>query len=134
VWVWPHPVEPILREVIQTTGVPECFCGFAAAEVFLCTHEELVTAAWNFQEIHERHRRYLGHLVATPRAARHARDFATLGRLGRIERDAYQHAFSIDPLLPRTLLPKSYKGDAVEEQHQDFRRAVRRRARELAAA
>ena len=51
VWIWPHEIESYLREVIQAHVMPECFCGFRAASLFLCSDPELVETAWDFETI-----------------------------------------------------------------------------------
>ena len=131
-WVWTHQVEVTLREIIEVEGVPECFCGFEAHRVFLCTDAEIVATAWDFEEIHKRQQMYLNQLVATPARAKAAQQPAELARLARLEHQSYQHAFSLDPLLPRVLWPKEYLGPAVEKRHQEFRSAFHRRRRQLA--
>jgi DNA-binding transcriptional regulator PaaX len=65
VWVWPHDVQPILNEIIETEGVPECFCGFQANKLLLCTDAEIVASAWDFVEITRSQRGYLTHLAGT---------------------------------------------------------------------
>jgi DNA-binding transcriptional regulator PaaX len=131
VWIWPHEVEALLREVIQARGIPECFCGFEASRLFLCDHAEVAATAWDFDEISRRHATYLRHLVANPSALLRARDLTELARFARIEHDAYRYAFSRDPLMPRVLWPKSYSGAAVEERHQNFCAVLQRRLHEL---
>jgi DNA-binding transcriptional regulator PaaX len=131
IWVWPHDVEPILLELVEAQNIPECFCGFESSRLFLTNDTEIVRAAWNFEEIGRSHQTYLGHLVATPEAARHASDIGALARLARIERQAYQYAFSLDPLLPRALWPKAYQGEKIEQRHLQFRSAVRHRLPKL---
>lgn len=131
VWVWPHEVEPLLRETIQAQSIPECFCGFEASRLFLCNDAEVVVTAWDFEEIRRRHTAYVRHLVANPSSLKRARNLTELARIARIECDAYQYAFSLDPLLPRDLWPKSYTGPDVEEHHQAFRVTLRRRLLDL---
>jgi DNA-binding transcriptional regulator PaaX len=130
-WVWPHEVESLLQSIIEAEGIPECFCGFESVRPFLCTSSEIVDSAWDFREIDRRHEMYLTHAVATPSLAKSARDLKGLAHVDRVERQAYQHAFSIDPLLPRVLWPKGYRGADCEKRHQQFRAALCRRAHEL---
>lgn len=127
VWIWPHDLQAILREIMEVDGLPECFCGFNATSLFLCTTSEVVRTAWNWEEINRRHQTYLKHLVATEESLRAARDLPALAVLGRIERQAYEHAFRFDPLLPQILWPDEYEGDAVETGHQAFRQLLRQR-------
>jgi DNA-binding transcriptional regulator PaaX len=120
VWIWPHPLTEMLEEIITVSGVPECFCGLEADRLFLCTHAEVVATAWNWEDIDQRHRTYLNNSKVTPDQANKAVDPMALGCLLRLERSAYQHAFSLDPLLPRGLWPKDYRGPAVERRHREF--------------
>ncbi len=131
VWVWPHDVKRLLQEVLEAEGIPECFCGFGATSVFLCTNAEIVRAAWDFEEIDRRHAMYLNHSVANVKSLRAARSLTKLAHIARIERQAYQHAFSLDPLLPRALLPKAYRGFAVQERRGHNRATLARCLREL---
>jgi len=133
VWIWPHEVEPVLRQIVDARNIPECFCGFEANRLFLCDTTEVVATAWDFEEIGRRHTTYLRNLVATPHAAQTATDLSTLARLARQEREAYRYAFSLDPLLPRELWPAAYHGAAVEGRHDQFHAALGQRLRELCA-
>jgi DNA-binding transcriptional regulator PaaX len=121
VWIWPHDLTQILREIIQVKGLPENFCGFTAPELFLCTHAEVVATAWNWEEITRRHRTYLTHLTANRAALQKAATLAALAGVARLERQAFAFAFSLDPLLPRTLLPDGYLGCETWERHAQFR-------------
>jgi phenylacetic acid degradation operon negative regulatory protein len=134
VWVWPHDVTPILHEIIQVEGVPECFCGFTSRELFLCTDREIVASAWNWKEIGRHHKGYLQHLVANEKSLREARDLAQLARLARIEKQACEHAFLWDPLLPRSLWPDDYMGHTVCQRHQRFRELLGQRLAAVAPA
>jgi DNA-binding transcriptional regulator PaaX len=133
VWVWPHEVEPLLREIVQARGIPECFCGFEVSRLFLCDDAEVVVTAWDFEEIARQHQAYLQHTVANVTSLKRAPDLQSLANVARIERDAYQYAFSFDPLLPQPLWPKTYRGADVAARHQAFRVCLRRRLRELSS-
>jgi phenylacetic acid degradation operon negative regulatory protein len=133
VWVWPRNVESILNEIIHAQGIPECFCGFEARRLFLCTDAEVVAAAWDFEEITRRHKAYLDHPVLTHRAVKNSRDLTRLAALARAERTAYEYAFVFDPLLPRLLLPKAYRGMDVQQRHEEFRQLMRQRLTALAS-
>jgi phenylacetic acid degradation operon negative regulatory protein len=134
VWIWPHELQPILREIMEVEGLPECFCGFNATSLFLCTTAEIVITAWDWEEIERHHRRYLQHLVANERSLQAARDIPALATVARIERRAYEDAFIFDPLLPRSLWPPDYNGDVVQTRHESFRRLLRQRFHHLNSA
>ena len=127
VWVWPHPVEPILRELVQSEGMPECFIGFEAQRVCWCTNAEVVRTAWDQEEIGRRHRAYLQHAATEAKRYLEAPTPAALAALARREWEAYHYAFSLDPLLPRALAAKAYRGYEVEARHRQCRNAWRQR-------
>lgn len=131
VWLWPHDVQPIFEEIIRVERVPECFCGFEAGRLLLCSNDEIVASAWDFDEIGQCHRTYLHHSVANMSSLKGARDLAQLGRVMRLERESYRQAFLLDPLLPRSLLPTAYQGFRVEDRRREFRDVLRQRLREL---
>jgi len=131
VWVWPHDMHAMLNEIIRIEGLPECFCGFQASRLFLCTHAEVAATAWDWEEINRRHQHYLQRVTGTEVELRNVVVLPDLATTARHERQAYQYAFSFDPLLPRVLLPKSYAGFRVEEQHQAFRRRLGLRLQQL---
>ena len=133
VWVWPHAVESILQDVLQATGIPKCFCGLAGERLLLCTDTELVCASWDFQRIGECHRDYIAAVPRFLESLQSASNLQEIARVAGSERAAYDTAFSLDPLLPRRLWPKSYAGPAVLQRHTRFRSQLRRRTRALGA-
>jgi len=127
VWVWPHDVQAILEEIIEAEGIPECFCGFESRRLFLCTDAEVAASAWDFVEITRRQRAYQEGRAAALRLVKTSGNLARLAGLAREEWQAYDHAFSLDPLLPGELLPKGYQGETVQRQHEEFRQQMRQR-------
>jgi phenylacetic acid degradation operon negative regulatory protein len=133
VWISVREVESLLKSVVEARGIPECFCGFRATSLFLTDTNEVVQTAWDFEAIGKAHDTYLKHLVANVASLNRAKDLQELAQVARIERDAYQYAFAIDPLLPRELWPSGYHGAQVEEKHQAFNTRLRARLKELSA-
>jgi DNA-binding transcriptional regulator PaaX len=129
VWIWPHDVESVLREMVDANGIPECFCGFEIARLFLCDNAELVNSAWDFEEIRKCHTAYLQHGGATIQSLEKAKDLEHVARVARIERAGYEDAFRLDPLLPRSLWPKNYQGLLVQARHDKFQAALLDRLR-----
>ena len=132
VWVWPHAVEPILEGILQATGIPECFCGFDCDRLFLCSDAELVAAAWDFRTIHENQRAYVESASQFIASLKAARDLQQVACVVASEREAYQNAFALDPLLPRRLWPDPYEGPKVEQHHGKFQARLRCRVQALA--
>ena len=121
VWVWPHDVTRMLREIIKVEGVPECFCGFKATQLFLCTDAEIVSSAWEWTAIGLRQQQYLRQLPGLETGCRAARDPARLGTLARTEQQAYEQATVWDPLLPQALWPTGYQGRLLHQRHLHWR-------------
>ena len=131
VWIWPHDLKPILAEIIKAEGIPECFCGFGARELFLCTNAEVVETAWDFEEISHRQVAYQLNSAATIGSLNRSTNLSTLAGVARAERHAYRYAFSLDPSLPQPLWPKGYRGAAVLKAHREFRRRLQEQLRKL---
>ncbi len=121
VWVWPHDVRQILREIIKVEGVPECFCGFKADQLFLCTDAEIVNSAWDWQAILLRQQQYLRQLPGLETACRATCEPTRWGLLARTEKQAYDQATAWDPLLPQTLWPAGYRGRLLHQRHLRWR-------------
>lgn len=121
VWVWPHDVRRMLREIIRVEGVPECFCVFEAARLFLCTDAELVSSAWDWKAIVLRQQQYLSQIPRLETACRAAREPTRLGTLARVEQKAYQQATVWDPFLPQALWPTGYRGRLLHQCHLHWR-------------
>jgi DNA-binding transcriptional regulator PaaX len=116
-----------LRGVLQVTGIPECFCGFVGERLILCDHAELVSTAWDFGRINEEQQAYLKTFLHLFEALQTASDLRGVASAAGQERLAYAEAFSRDPLLPRRLWPRSYRGHTVEQRHARFRSNLRAR-------
>lgn len=131
IWIWPHELEPIVRDIIQVEGLPECFFGLTTRRIWLCTDAEVVAGSWDWDEIRRRQQSYLRQVAVRVRAAESAATVESLAQVARTEWNAYQFAFSLDPLLPRRLLPPDYAGQAVQERHKSLRQLLVRRGAEL---
>jgi phenylacetic acid degradation operon negative regulatory protein len=111
VWVHPDPVAELLEALREFQDDVESFILMEAQCCAGYSNEAVVNGAWDFEEINKRHDSYIRvatlsdrerqRLCATP---------ATLGHWLRSERVAWRHALALDPLLPRPLLPKGYRG------------------------
>jgi len=114
VWISPDPLDEIsdalddFRDDVESLIVMEARCcrGY--------TNEAVVCGAWDFEEINRRHEGYLATaMLSAAERKRLATSPAELGAWLRSERIAWRHAMAIDPLLPRALWPKSYRGEAA---------------------
>ena len=118
VWVWPHDVEPLLREIVEAQGMPECFCGFEADRLILCDAREVVATAWDWGQIKQDHTAYLQSKIVSVQTLGMVEHIEKLVQNVRAEYDAYLAAFRFDPFLPRDLWPKGYMGPTVCERHR----------------
>ncbi|MBM3889344.1 MAG: hypothetical protein FJ388_09485 [Verrucomicrobia bacterium] len=111
-WIQPDPVTELtealrdFRDDVETFILMEATCcaGYSNARV--------VEGAWDFAEINKRHEAVL----ATASVTAHSLDQMKksperLGAWLRAERMAWEHALAVDPLLPRVLWPKGYRGE-----------------------
>jgi DNA-binding transcriptional regulator PaaX len=130
VWVWPHDVEASLRHMVEAHGVPECFCGFEVDRLFLCDNRDVVTSAWEWEQIRTDHQAYLNQAANWLRALSTTDRIHSLLRIARTEHGAYREAFMRDPLLPRTLWPDPYLGTAVQSRHTEIHAGLRDRIRQ----
>ncbi|MBM3887866.1 MAG: hypothetical protein FJ388_01940 [Verrucomicrobia bacterium] len=126
IWVWPHELQPIIKDLIRVEGLPECFFGFTTREIWLCNDMEIVASSWDWEEISRRQRAYLEQPAARLRALERADSTEKLAQAARSEWRCYRSAFSLDPLLPQRLLPPSYAGQAVQERHEAFKTLLKR--------
>jgi phenylacetic acid degradation operon negative regulatory protein len=116
VWIHPDPVTPMLaalrefRDDVESFIVMEAQCGPGY------TNAAVVEGAWDFVEINKRYDSYLRRVALSARELARLRAApASLAGWLRAERVAWDHAVALDPLLPRPLLPKDYRGlDAWE--------------------
>ncbi len=125
VWITPDPLDDeksILRDGainVQTLVLLEALT--CAGE----SDEQIITGAWDFEEINARYASHLHFLGERPSGELTTRALSeALRAWAQKERQLWLYAASIDPLLPDCLLPKSYRGKQAWEA----------RTQELAAA
>ena len=121
VWISPHDIEPLLRDVIQANGIPECFAGFECSRLFLCSNREIVQTAWDFEAIVRVQESYRKAINSFQGRIQDATNLNALARVAREERLAYTAAMSDDPFLPKELWPEGYRGRELRERHLTVR-------------
>jgi phenylacetic acid degradation operon negative regulatory protein len=111
VWVSPHPL-PDQQAVLAGARVNvESMLLLEARPSAGETDEEIVSGAWDFEQIADLYIHYLKVLAARPKGRLRDADAAeTLRKWMAQERDAWLEAMSVDPLLPERLLPQGYLG------------------------
>ena len=111
VWISPHPLEEQSVLLAETQINVESLIFLEARPSAGETDEEIVSGAWDFEEINRLYSKYQtvlegfpGKLALDKSAAQALRQWAAM------ERIAWLEAISADPLLPRSLLPQGYLG------------------------
>lgn len=130
VWISPHPLEPEIDALKGAAIDVESLILLEARPAAGESDNEIVQGAWEFTEIDKRYAAALKVLQSRPREpldgpapAQRLKDWS------RRERAAWLHAVSIDPLLPRPLWPRSYRGEIVWKQRlKEFRETSRQLA------
>jgi len=105
VWITPDPIHELtdslsgFREDVEALTVMEARCISGSAP------DAFVSGAWKFSEINARYQRYLEFLCG--RTGKGKENASWLGH----ERQLWNDAVILDPLLPRQLWPKNYLGE-----------------------
>lgn len=112
--LWIHP-DPVTDVVDALNEFREDVESFILMEATCCTgysNEAVILGAWDFTEINRRHEAHIARVTLSSRALSElAKSPDHLGRWLREERFAWRHALALDPLLPRPLWPKGYRGE-----------------------
>ncbi len=133
VWISPNAVEALVRTLEWFQENPEQFALLEARKITGVSDAALVQGAWDFAEINSRYERYLKEMRNWHQLTANAKTAAVLASVLREERTAYAHALMMDPLLPRSIWPPSYRGPQAEQQHRQFRQRLRDRFEFLVA-
>jgi phenylacetic acid degradation operon negative regulatory protein len=111
-WIHPHPVGELVSALDDFRDDVESFILMEARCCAGYANEAVVLGAWDFEEINRRHEAYRSTASLN---ARSVRDLlaapAKLNGWLRSERVAWRYSLAADPLLPRVLWPKGYRGE-----------------------
>jgi phenylacetic acid degradation operon negative regulatory protein len=118
-WVHPHPVKELLEALEDFRDDVETFILMEARCCVGYSDEAIVEGAWDFEEINRRYEGYQSTVRLDATVVRQLVDSPNkfAGWL-RSERIAWRHALAVDPLLPRSLWPKNYRGEAAWESRR----------------
>jgi phenylacetic acid degradation operon negative regulatory protein len=123
VWITPDPLEQevgLLRSSRVHVGSLLCLeANTCAGE----SDEELVAAAWDFERINAGYRRYMDAIETRAKGKGHS---AALRDLAELEWSTWRDAVSLDPLLPRPLLPRNYLGEKAWNRRAKVFREMKR--------
>lgn len=120
VWVSPDALTELRQTIARITADPEALLFIEGRPCAGESDASIVSGAWNFARIGEAYRCYLLAHEAMPRASDAPEHWR---RWLAHERETWQAAINLDPLLPECLLPSGYLG----------RKALKARRRALRA-
>lgn len=118
VWVTPWDVRPEYADLDSAAAVDSVAFLFEARTVLGHGNQSVIREAWNFDRIDQTHETYI-HFARENLALLDSETSseASIMQLLRMNNLAYAQSMSIDPLLPKELLPREYKGVKVVELH-----------------
>lgn len=132
VWVSPRDMRPEYDDLMRTVSIHyECFL-FESKTVLDQGPEAIVNRAWNWSRIDRIQARYLETYEHNLTVV--WRDDMQAGQLRAIAKEeisAYLSAMEEDPLLPKELLWRGYRGKKVYELHKTFVRDVAHRLKRM---
>ena len=120
VWITPDTLEAIKELMGDGEVNVNTLTFFEGRPCANESDEAIVAAAWNFRKINDRYAYHLEILASRP--TKPLRDLASIRTFQswiKSEREAWLDAFTLDPLLPKALLPKDYLGVQAWRRKQE---------------
>jgi phenylacetic acid degradation operon negative regulatory protein len=124
VWLRPDNLDPQRLPAARAVVAAQCRCFDASLPGDAAAAARLVSELWDlagWARRAEKLRREMDRLVDRVETG----DHAALGPVGLVSAAVLRH-FVHDPLLPTTLLPASWPGDALRAEYKRFDAALRR--------
>ncbi len=129
-WIGPWDIRPWFDDLRQAAGITDYGMLFEARTVMGIADERLVMQAWPWDDIDRAQTAYLHEAERTLEGWRQATPSADAVKEAiRGETMAYIQAMRNDPLLPRRLWPRGYRGEQVFAAHADFLKTASRLTR-----
>lgn len=111
VWITPDPMTEEIEELREGIIDVESFIVLEARPCSGESNSDIVTGAWNFDQVNRLYQKHLEILSEKPKVRDGDRPHAMRLRIwGESERAAWKEAIAYDPLLPQGLLPRGYLG------------------------
>jgi phenylacetic acid degradation operon negative regulatory protein len=122
-WISPHPDrEPEAKQVLGAAGIAAGAHVFVARRSGLADDRAMVATAWDLTAIEERYEQFIDEFGASASKDGLARQIELV--------HAWRRFPSIDPALPRELLPARWNGlmaaRLFRERHEQWSEAARR--------
>lgn len=128
IWISARDIRPQYADLARGAALDAFACLFEARTVLGMHAEQVVSEAWDFEELYVLQKRFCDVYSENLKLLQvHAKEMTTekLVRLATEELEAYRMAFVWDPLLPSKLLPYSYQGKAAHALHLELSNLVR---------
>jgi DNA-binding transcriptional regulator PaaX len=109
-WITPDPLDAALERLPLIGRDPRSFIRLTAGHPSESSDPELVSTAWNFEEINHHYMAYLESVTDSLEKLIASRDPQLFPPWMRNERLLWHTAITADPLLPAKLLPPGYLG------------------------
>jgi phenylacetic acid degradation operon negative regulatory protein len=123
VWITPDPLVEERRILGEGKINVESLLLLEARPCAGESDVEIVAGAWDFERINRRYARHLKVLAERPGGALRSDAAAkALQRWAASEREAWLDAVTIDPLLPRRILPPAYSGQQAWQRRVEVLR------------
>jgi phenylacetic acid degradation operon negative regulatory protein len=116
VWVSPDPLTEQRKILAGAVADVESLILLEARPSAGESDEEIVLGAWDFDAINRCYLAHMSILDSRPSGALRGKNSRAFHRWASDEREAWQSAVTVDPLLPRPLLPKGYAGRKAWKQ------------------
>ncbi len=133
-WVTPDPVDLSLPALAKMGARADMAVFLESRVIGTSSDAAIVNASWNFRAIFAAHAVYHDFVTTTLSNQRQAFFPSNVIPLLRKERTLWQQIIEIDPLLPRTLWPNAYPGEATLVQRECFFNGLRERLKRTNSA
>ena len=132
VYVTPHDIRPEYDDLVHALNVQYDSYLFEASTVLGRDAQDIVLSAWDFRRLDDAHLWYCD-LCEHNEMVLWQDDITAnlIGTVAREELTAYTSVMDMDPLLPRELLPREYRGSRVWKTHKAFIETVKTRLKQI---
>ncbi len=131
VWVTPWDIRPLFDDLVEGAAVGSFAYLFESRTVLGLPSRRVVDDAWNFDRLYEIQDFYCQVMRENLSLLDGVSDVDELGVLMRMAANAFHVAFVEDPLLPRELLPRDYRGMEAFSLHREVMEGIGRKLKSV---